>query len=174
MSVRLSKFLSRVLRHRPESIGLTLDAAGWADIDALLARTRVSRADLERLVAENDKKRFEISPDGRRIRAAQGHSVAVELGLPPAAPPVPLFHGTAEKSLAPILREGLRPRGRQHVHLSIDVPTAAAVGARRGPAVVLRVATDRLAAEGQVFFEASNGVWLTGPIAPRHLSVIER
>ncbi|GLH78425.1 hypothetical protein SSBR45G_33340 [Bradyrhizobium sp. SSBR45G] len=142
--VRLSKFLSLVLRHQPETIGLVLDAQGWAVIDELIARaaaagTAFSRADLEQVVATSDKKRFTVSEDGLRIRAAQGHSVTVELGLAPREPPAVLYHGTATRFVEAIMAQGLTPQSRQQVHLSLDEATAVNVGRRHGKPVVLRV-----------------------------------
>ena len=174
--VRLSKRLAYVLRHDPGSVGVALDPQGWADVDALLAalaRTgpSVSRADLERVVAGSDKQRFAL--EGGRIRAQQGHSVPVDLGLAPVAPPETLFHGTVARSLPAILAEGLRPQGRHHVHLSPDVVTARAVGSRRGRPVVLEVAAGRLSRAGQAFYRSGNGVWLVDAVPPDALTVLE-
>jgi putative RNA 2'-phosphotransferase len=168
--VRLSRRLSLVLRHRPETAGLTLDANGWVPVTDLLAALRISRADLDVVVRNNDKSRFAIvaGPDGvDRIRANQGHSrrVHVDLDLPPAQPPATLFHGTPRANLVPILREGLRPLGRQHVHLSPDVATALVVGRRRSSDVaVLEVQAAAMAEEGHVFHRSENGVWLTAAV----------
>jgi putative RNA 2'-phosphotransferase len=174
--VNTSKLLSYVLRHRPDSIGLELDANGWADVDVLLRRLAehgkpVGRDLLERVVADNDKQRFAFDAGRSRIRASQGHSVQVDLGLQPAQPPDVLYHGTASRFLKSILATGLRAGNRQHVHLSGDVDTARRVGARHGFPVVLRVDTGRLLMDGAVFYQADNGVWLTGPVAPRYLRV---
>jgi putative RNA 2'-phosphotransferase len=174
--VSTSKLLSYVLRHRPDSIGLQLDANGWADVDVLLARLAahgkpVTRDQLERVVAENDKQRFAFDLNRTRIRASQGHSIPVELDLRPAQPPDVLYHGTASRFLKSILASGLRAGNRQHVHLSGDVDTARKVGARHGFPVVLRVNTVRMRADGIPFYRSDNGVWLTGPVAPRYLSV---
>ncbi|BAL85351.1 putative RNA 2'-phosphotransferase [Actinoplanes missouriensis 431] len=175
--VRLSRRMSMVLRHRPESAGLTLDANGWVPVPVFLAALGVSREELDLVVAGNDKQRFAIAPgpDGvDRIRASQGHSrrVAVDLSLPPATPPGELFHGTPRANLDAILREGLRPRSRHHVHLSADVPTALKVGRRRSPdVVVFRVAAGTMAAEGHVFHRSDNGVWLTTVVPALHLSI---
>lgn len=173
-TVKASKFLSLVLRHQPESVGIVLDEAGWVDVDALLAacaaRGRsLSRAELDHVVANNNKKRFAYSDDGRRIRASQGHSVTVELGLEAVAPPDVLYHGTAARTLPLILAEGLRPMSRQDVHLSADVETAVRVGSRHGRPVVLAVAARELAAEGHVFRVSANGVWLTDRVPPERL-----
>lgn len=172
--VRTSKFLSKVLRHAPESVGLRLDQAGWTDVEALLDAARragvpLDRATLDRVVAENDKQRFAFSPDGRRIRASQGHSVRVELGLEAVEPPEVLFHGTAETNLASILREGLRPGRRTHVHLSADEQTAVAVGRRHGQPVVLRVPAGRMHRDGHAFYRSDNGVWLTDHVPAARL-----
>lgn len=172
---RTSRFLSLVLRHRPEAAGVTLDAGGWADVDALLAgisarRGPLTRGELEEIVATSPKRRFALSEDGRRIRASQGHSVAVDLGYEPRVPPPELFHGTAPAALPAIRREGLRRMKRHAVHLSPDEETARAVGARRGPPVILRVAAARLHADGHVFTLSANGVWLTDEVPPGYIT----
>ncbi len=169
--VRTSKFLSTVLRHAPERVGLRLDEAGWARVDDLLAAADragvpLDRATLDRVVGENDKQRFAFSPDGLRIRASQGHSVRVELGLRPVEPPEVLFHGTAESNVESIRREGLRPGRRTHVHLSGDEATAVAVGRRHGRPVVLRIPAGRMHREGHAFYRSDNGVWLTDAVPP--------
>lgn len=174
--VDTSKLLSYVLRHLPDSIGLSLDAHGWADVDALLACLRahgkpLDRALLERVVANNDKQRFAFSPDGARIRASQGHSVAVDLALEPSAPPPVLYHGTASRFVKSIMATGLHAGARRHVHLSSDVQTATRVGMRHGFPVVLRVDAARMQANGILFYRSDNGVWLTGAVAPRYLSL---
>lgn len=165
-AVRASKFLSLVLRHQPELAGVTLDAAGWVDVDALLAGcaargVRLSRDELHALVAGSDKQRFALSADGRRIRANQGHSVEVELGLPAATPPARLYHGTYPGALPGIRAEGLRKGARHAVHLAADVTTAAKVGMRRGAPVLLVIRADEMAAAGHRFTVSANGVWLT-------------
>lgn len=173
-----SKFLSLVLRHKPSTIGLELDAAGWARVDDLLARAgaaghTLSRALLEEIVASSDKKRFAFSEDGLRIRANQGHSIDVELGLPPVLPPPSLFHGTASRFLGAIRAEGLSKRKRHHVHLSESRETAMAVGGRYGEPVLLTVDAGRMAAEGFLFFRSDNNVWLTDHVPPAYLRVVE-
>jgi putative RNA 2'-phosphotransferase len=173
--VTTSKLLSYVLRHRPDSIGLQLDAQGWTGVDALLAALQahghdVDRALIERVVADNDKQRFAFSADGTRIRASQGHSVAIDLGLAPSAPPPVLYHGTATRFLKAIMGEGLRPGARRHVHLSADPATATTVGARHGFPAVLRVDAARMDADGHLFYVSDNGVWLTDAVAPRYLA----
>ncbi len=166
--VSTSKFLSLVLRHQPEIIGLPLDDAGWADIDVLIRLSQphkpLTRALIEQVVEENSKQRFAISDDGRRIRANQGHSIEVELGLQPVTPPTLLYHGTATRFVDAIRREGLVKRSRQHVHLSADAGTATTVGARHGKPVVLIVRAGEMAAVGHAFFRSENGVWLTDAV----------
>jgi putative RNA 2'-phosphotransferase len=174
--VRLSKFLSLVLRHQPEAIGLALDAQGWVVIDDLIDRaaaagTAFSRADLAHVVATSDKKRFTISEDGARIRAAQGHSVAVELGLTPREPPDVLYHGTATRFVEAIMAEGLKPQSRQQVHLSFDEATAVSVGRRHGKPIVLRVDAAAMHRAGLRFYVADNGVWLTDLVPPEFLII---
>ncbi|WP_088312908.1 RNA 2'-phosphotransferase [Kineosporia sp. R_H_3] len=171
--VALSRFLAYVLRHRPEAVGLALAEGGWVEVPELLAALAangrpVDRARLDRLVAGPGKVRFELV-DGR-VRAAQGHSVPVELGLPPLAPPDVLWHGTAAGSVGAILAEGLVPGRRTQVHLSGDPGTARDVGARHGRPVVLRVDAAGLHASGGVFTCATNGVWLVDRVPARFLS----
>ncbi|RBY88786.1 RNA 2'-phosphotransferase [Blastococcus sp. TF02A-26] len=170
--VRLSKRLSYVLRHRPDSVGLALDDAGWVDVDPLLAALGMTRAELDDVVTRNDKRRFAFDGTGTRIRASQGHSVPVELGLPAVDPPPVLFHGTPVRNLAAIRAEGLRPGNRHAVHLSPDEATARAVGARRGRPVVLAVDAAGMAAAGAVFTRSANGVWLVDAVPPRFLTVV--
>ncbi len=171
-----STFLSLVLRHDPESIGVAMDPAGWVEVADLVAQTADQKHPLtaeliERVVALSDKQRFALSPDGRRIRANQGHSIDVDLGLDPVEPPPVLYHGTATRFLDSILEHGLRPGERRHVHLSAEQATAVQVGSRHGKPVVLTVDAAALHAEGQVFHRSVNGVWLTDAVAPDHLSV---
>ncbi|MEU5300806.1 RNA 2'-phosphotransferase [Streptomyces noursei] len=171
-SVRISKYLAKHLRHEPERIGITFDAQGWVPVAALLdAAARhgfpFSRAELEAVVADNDKQRYTL--ENGRIRANQGHSVRVDLGLPPAVPPGFLFHGTVARSVAAIREEGLRPMSRLAVHLSSDRETASRVGARRGKPVVLTVDAGAMHRAGHVFRVSANGVWLTGHVPPEFL-----
>ena len=168
--VRLSRRMAYVLRHRPDAVGLELDEAGWADLDALVAALRTTRGAVLAVVREDAKQRYAVQ-DGR-VRAQQGHSRPVDLGLEPRTPPDVLWHGTAERALAAVLREGLTPRARHAVHLSPDPATARQVGARRGSAVVLRVDAAAMAREGSVFTVSGNGVWLVDAVPPRHLAVV--
>lgn len=164
-----SKFLSLVLRHQPQTVGVTPDRHGWVPIDELLEKCGacghpITRALLEEVVATSPKQRFAISEDGLRVRANQGHSIEVELGYEPAQPPEWLFHGTIGSVLQAIRAEGLTKMSRHHVHLSADETTARAVGARRGRPIVLRIATGRMHDDGHVFFLSANGVWLTNHV----------
>ena len=172
--VKTSKAMSLWLRHDPAAGGITLDSAGWAATDAVLAALRKRGLadgieDVERTVAESDKNRFELSADGSRIRARQGHSVSVDLEWPVTEPPEFLYHGTVERFLPAILAEGLRPMARHHVHLSPDVATASKVGERRGKPVILRVAAGAMASAGAAFRLSGNGVWLADHVPPEHL-----
>lgn len=172
--VRISKFLSLVLRHKPETIGLSLDRGGWARVDELIAaanRAGVSldRALLREVVEGNDKQRFAFSDDGLRIRASQGHSIAVDLGLEPRVPPEFLYHGTATRFLKSIKRRGLVPRSRNHVHLSPDERTAVGVGKRHGKPVVLIIQAGRMHTDGFEFYLAANGVWLTEKVPAEYI-----
>jgi putative RNA 2'-phosphotransferase len=170
----ISKFLSYVLRHQPESIGLTLGQGGWVSVELLLAACArhgkgLDRATLERVVRENSKQRFALSPDGAWIRASQGHSLDIDLGYAAANPPDVLYHGTVEQFLAAIRGEGLQRGERHHVHLSADKMVAAKVGQRRGEPVVLEIDAAAMAREGFVFFCSDNSVWLTHEVPPRFL-----
>lgn len=174
---RVSKYLSKHLRHDPGRLGLTLEPGGWVAVEALLAacardRFPIARAELETVVARSDKQRFAFDPTGARIRANQGHSVAVDLQLEPAAPPDVLFHGTGARNEDAIAAEGLRKMRRHHVHLSPDPETARKVGARHGRPVVLMVRAGDLHRSGVPFFRAENGVWLVDHVPPEYLERI--
>ncbi|MFF8906012.1 RNA 2'-phosphotransferase [Streptomyces olivaceoviridis] len=176
-TVKVSKYLSRHLRHQPERIGLTPDPGGWVEIDTLIAAAAAhgfpfSRAELDHVVAANDKRRFAVE-DGR-IRASQGHSIEVDLGLPPATPPPYLYHGTVARHLDAIRAEGLRPMNRRAVHLSADRETATRVGARRGRPVVLSVDSGAMHRDGHVFHISANGVWLTATVPAHYLRFPDR
>lgn len=173
-----SKFLSLVLRHRPEVLGLELDESGWADVDDLLERCasrnrRMTRDQLDEIVAKCPKQRFALSADGARIRASQGHSVNVDLGYRPAPPPDVLFHGAPTQVLPSIRQRGLVRMTRHHVHLSPDEITAAQVGGRRGKAVILRVDAARMHRDGHLFYCSTNGVWLTDEVPPDYISGLD-
>lgn len=175
--IRTSRKLSLVLRHKPEAIGLELDARGWADVKSLLRKmsasgTKLTLADLEEIVAQNDKKRFAFSPDGRKIRASQGHSIAIDLNLPATTPPAELFHGTATTSVAGILATGLQSRSRQHVHLSLDLETATRVGARHGKPVIFTIDAAAMHTAGYKFYRSANNVWLTDEVPKEYISKV--
>jgi putative RNA 2'-phosphotransferase len=172
--VRISKYLAKHLRHQPHRLGITLENGGWVEVDTLLeacARNgfRLTRAELEHVVAANDKQRYGFDPTGSRIRANQGHSVEVDLELPVAVPPDVLFHGTVERFLPQITQEGLLPMNRHDVHLSADRATAERVGARRGKPVVLTVDAAAMNAAGHTFRVSANGVWLVSAVPPQYL-----
>ena len=175
--IKISKQLSFWLRHQPEDAGLDLSPDGWTDIVKVLTALRqrgfsCDRPQLDRVVETNDKKRYEISPDGTMIRARQGHSIQVDLGLPNLDPPAVLFHGTATRFLPAIQKEGLKPMKRHHVHLSGDKETAIKVGARHGKPAVLEVSSRRMHAAGHAFFCTENGVWLTDHVPPAFLTLV--
>lgn len=163
---KISKFLSLVLRHKPGAIGLQLDQAGWASISELIEKAgksgvRMTSELIRQVVATSDKQRFSISADGSRIRANQGHSVPVDLGLQATVPPERLYYGTAIRNLNVIRQENIRRGGRTHVHLSQDEATARNVGKRHGSPVVLTIMAREMAGVGFTFFRSVNGVWLT-------------
>jgi putative RNA 2'-phosphotransferase len=167
-----SKFLSFVLRHKPESIGLTLDPEGWAEIRALIEKATVA-IDLNHLhevVRDSDKRRFLISSDGLYIRANQGHSIPANLDLKPIRPPEFLYHGTATRFLPNIQNEGIKPQTRQYVHLSKDTETATKVGQRHGKLAILKIASLLMHDEGFDFFQSLNGVWLTKSVPKNYLT----
>jgi putative RNA 2'-phosphotransferase len=172
--VRASKFLSRHLRHRPDRLGLTLEAGGWVRVGDLLAAAArhgfpITPAELDEVVARNDKQRFSFDATGTRIRANQGHSIPVDLRLESVEPPALLYHGTGGRTALAIEREGLRKMRRHHVHLSADPETARRVGARHGRPVVFEVDAAAMRAAGYRFFRSANGVWLVDAVPPRYL-----
>ena len=176
---RISKFLSLVLRHKPQHIDLELDKQGWANVNSLIgkaaknARVVFSRDILEQVVANNDKKRFSFSEDGKSIRANQGHSIEIELGYETSIPPAILYHGTHPKAMNDIMRDGLKKMDRHHVHLSKDTATAEKVGARRGKPILLQVDTKTMHEDGHLFYVSTNGVWLTDHVPPKYLIKLE-
>lgn len=168
---QISKRLAYVLRHAPESIGIELDDAGWIEVRELLPALRehgrpISTEEFLAVVQADGKKRYELSDDGTLVRAMQGHSVDVDLQLEATTPPPVLFHGTVKRFLDSIMRDGLVPGSRKHVHLSPDEATARIVGSRRGPAVILAIDAAGMHAEGAEFYQAANGVWLVEHVPP--------
>jgi putative RNA 2'-phosphotransferase len=169
-----SKFLSLILRHKPEVIGITLDENGWTGIEELIEKAQLhgfplSLNELLTIIASNDKQRFALSSDQKRIRANQGHSLEVDLQLQPTIPPEILYHGTAERNIASIKVQGIIKGKRHHVHLSADQHTARAVGSRYGKPIVVGVDTQRMHNDNFVFFQTANGVWLTDIVPARYL-----
>lgn len=174
----ISKYLSKYLRHQPERLGLELAPGGWANVADLLAACQqhgfpISVTELHDVVILNNKQRFAFDATQTRIRANQGHSVAVDLQLEPAIPPADLYHGTTERNVPAIQREGLHKMRRHHVHLSADVATAQMVGGRHGKPVVLLVDVAAMQFDGIEFFRSANGVWLVDHVAPHYLRRIE-
>ncbi len=175
--VKTSKFLSLILRHAPEKIGLQLDTNGWAEINTLIekagiAGNKLNLAVIQEVVRTSEKQRFAISDDGKRIRANQGHSINVDVELNPATPPDILYHGTAERFLPSINKQGLIPGKRLHVHLSRDRETAARVGSRHGSPVVLEINSRQMAEGGNEFWMSENGVWLVKSVLQRYFKVL--
>ena len=172
--VSLSKFMSRILRHEPEKIGITLDEHGWADTNALIkgmnkANRKVTLEGMMEIVASSDKQRFKFSDDYSKIRANQGHSVNVRVEMDVAVPPDILYHGTATRFLASIKDHGLISKNRLHVHLSSDKETAIKVGRRHGTPVVLTINSYKMHEDGFVFYLSDNGVWLTSAVPPSYI-----
>lgn len=170
----ISKFLSLVLRHQPETIGIQLDEQGWAGIEELLEKAnhygvRFDREILNQIVASNPKKRFAFNDTHDKIRASQGHSIDIELGYSNQRPPEILYHGTGEKSVQSITATGLEKRSRQHVHLSSDPETAIKVGQRHGKPYVFKVLAEKMYLDNFPFFLSANGVWLTDHVPPAYL-----
>lgn len=174
----ISKFLSLILRHSPQTIGLKLDQQGWADVEELLSKAtrqqqHISRKVLEEVVATNDKKRFAFNEDGTKIRASQGHSITVDLEMKAVAPPDYLYHGTVDRFIAAIKKEGLQKMSRQHVHLSRDREAAAKVGSRRGVPVILNILSGKMHQDGFLFYLSENNVWLTDHVPATYIQFKE-
>jgi putative RNA 2'-phosphotransferase len=174
-NIKTSKFLSLVLRHKPETIGLALDENGWANTRDLIKKAYeagiyLTLDRLKELVEQNDKQRFVFSPDFNRIRANQGHSLPVNLQLAEQEPPAVLYHGTAEKNISLIKQLGLLKGRRHHVHLSTDTTTARSVGMRYGKPVVLHVNAGKMHQDGYKFYLSANGVWLTDFVLPQYIT----
>lgn len=175
-SKHISKFLSLVLRHAPETINLSLDQNGWAEVDELLQKCNekeiiIDLYKLKFVVENNDKKRFIFNEDDSKIRANQGHSIQVELELKPKAPPTLLYHGTVQKFLDSIKKEGLQKMSRQHVHLSSSEETAEVVAKRRGKPIILKVDSGKMYQDGHLFYFSENGVWLTNDVPSKYIDL---
>lgn len=176
---RISKFMSYVLRHRPDAIALNMNPQGWVDLDELIEKMNqkgytVDVATIQTVVAENNKQRFKLDLEGRRIRANQGHSIAVDVELEQKTPPSILYHGSAQKNEGSILKEGLKKMNRQHVHLSSDIATAKQVGGRHGKPVVFVVRCDEMVADGLTFYLSENQVWLTTSVDSKYIELLKQ
>ncbi len=170
---KTSRYISLILRHQPEVIGITLDEHGWADVNALIEgvnRTHpLNREILEEIVRTDEKQRYSFNEDHTRIRANQGHSISVDVELKVCEPPEILYHGTGEKYVSSILKEGLIPKSRLYVHLSKDEATAKQVGSRHGTPAVFAVEAGEMHRRGHVFFLSENGVWLVKHVPASYL-----
>ena len=169
-----SKFISLILRHKPETIGITLDEHGWANVDDLIegiSRTHEMNMDiLEEIVRTDNKQRYSFNEDKTLIRANQGHSIPVDVELEQVIPPLYLYHGTGEKYVGSIDKEGLKPKSRLYVHLSSDTDTAVKVGSRHGKPVIYRVSSGKMHEDGFAFFRSVNGVWLTKEVPAKYIT----
>ena len=168
--VKKSRHLSKVLRHDPASVGITLTEAGWASTSAILSALNLIGGELDEVVAGNNKNRFEFTENKMFIRARQGHSVEVDLGYPEAIPPDTLYHGTSRQTLPVIAREGIKKMLRHHVHMSPDLKTAQVVAARRPEPKILLVNSKSMVTAGVKFYLTGNGVWLTDYVDPKYIS----
>ncbi len=170
--LKTSKRLSKVLRHAPESISITLDKNGWTETESLIKGlgNDVTMKDIEYVVANNNKKRFEFSADKTKIRACQGHSINIDLNLKPVVPPDVLYHGTAENTVEYIKRDGIIKMNRNHVHLSSDYDTAHNVGQRHGRPSILYIDAEKMHSHGIEFFQSANHVWLTDFVPKEYIT----
>jgi len=174
--IKTSKFISLVLRHKPEAAGITLDKEGWVSVDVLIGALNkkdknINREILDEIVATNNKKRFAYNENKTKIRASQGHSIDVDLGFKPVEPPKVLYHGTATRNLTAIFANGLSKMKRQHVHLSKDVATAKNVGSRHGTEIVLTIDAGQMHKDGIEFYLSENGVWLTNQVDKKYIKL---
>lgn len=173
--IKAGRFISLILRHHPEAAGLTLDSEGYADTSELIKGVAekfhgFNANDLDRIVRENDKRRYLYNGDKTKIRAAQGHSLTyININFEKKVPPGVLYHGTSESFILSVMKEGLKPKSRQYVHLSADKETAYDVGKRRGEPVVLLVDSEKMHSDGYEFYISENGVWLTGEVPAKYI-----
>lgn len=175
--VKISKYLSKHLRHQPERLGLDIAPGGWVSVDRLITacaahRFPLTRAELEEVATRNDKQRFSFDESGKRIRANQGRSIDIDLALTSTAPPPVLHHETGAQTVPMILADGLQKMGRHHVHLSLDMDTARRVGGRHGRGVAFLVDAMGMADAGYEFYVSANGVWLTESVPPQYLTLL--
>lgn len=176
-TTKISKLLSLVLRHKPETIGVDMDIEGWVEIKQLLRKLKdfgspLTWSELSEIVSTNNKKRFKINDKGTHIRASQGHSVNINLKLEPKNPPATLYHGTSTKSLDSIFKHGITKQSRQHVHMSLDYDTAVKVGKRHGNVIILLIDSEKMHEDGNEFFLSDNNVWLTDKIDPKYITIL--
>ena len=169
-----SVFLSLILRHKPEVVGLTLDPNGWVNVNDLIEAVKSHKKgftlrELLDIVNRDEKGRYSIRNNGSFIRANQGHS-AIEIEFDSAVPPTVLYHGTAKNNIPSIMSMGLTKQSRHHVHLTSDYDTAVAVGRRHGSPIVLTIAAERMVADGTIFYLSENGVWLVGGVSPEYIT----
>ncbi len=177
--IKISRFLSLVLRHKPETIGIVLDENGWTDVQVLIEKiaksgTTLTLENLKHIVETNPKKRFAFNDTFDKIRASQGHSVEVELGYCAQIPPTILYHGTGQKSVDSIREKGIQKRERHHVHLSADVKTAIQVGQRHGKPFVFEVLAEQMYQDNFIFYLSENGVWLTEFVPVNYLKKYDK
>ena len=177
-NTKISKFLSLVLRHKPEAINIELDENGWVEVELLIEKAKKAGYDidlniLKHIVETNNKKRFSFNTTLDKIRANQGHSLKIELGYSTQKPPEILYHGTGIKNLSSILKTGLQKRNRHHVHLSNDIDTAINVGKRHGEPFVFKVLSEKMFEDNFDFYLSENGVWLTDDVPPLYLQKFE-
>ncbi len=175
---KLGKFISLILRHHPETIGISLDEHGWANVEELLrginnSGRKIDMKLLEEIVRTNKKQRYSFNEDKTLIRANQGHSISVDVELEEMQPPQVLYHGTASSFLDAIMQEGLKPMSRLYVHLSSDIETAKVVGARHGRPVILKINTSKMQEDGMKFYLSKNGVWLTKNIPTKYIELMQ-
>ena len=172
--VKLGRFISLILRHSPETIGIKLDENGWGDVEELITlmnknRRKIDIDTLKEIVETNNKKRYEFSDNFKKIRACQGHSINVDVELEQAVPPEFLYHGTAVKNIESIKKDGIKKASRQHVHLSSDYNTAYNVGKRHGKPYIIKVLSGKMGEDGKKFYISKNEVWLSDDIETEYL-----
>lgn len=168
---KLSRFLSLILRHKPEVIGATIDKKGWINVNDILTGMHIDKDTLDKIVDTDSKGRYEYNDSGDKIRAVQGHSLDVDVDLEEKEPPEVLYHGTAAKYMISIENIGLIPQSRKYVHLSADTVTASKVGARHGKPIVLEIAAKEMFNSGCKFYLSRNGIWLTDSVKPKYLKI---
>lgn len=175
---KASKFISLILRHKPQEIGLQLDEYGYVNTNDLINGMirkgyNVTITDVERIVSEDDKQRYSFNSDKSKIKANQGHSIEVNLELQPVKPPMVLYHGTSKKVLNSILSQGITKKSRQYVHLSADIETASKVGTRHGELVLFKVDSKRMYEDGHEFYLSDNGVWLVDFVPSKYFDILK-